>query len=119
MSDPNELMTLEELKTRIGIDLADTSQDAKLQMDLDDAVLEACDWCHQDFYDSDGNPAMPGTIKKGIALLVQINQAYDPAESAVISETIGGMSQTFAADPTLRYGRVYALWKPYRKARFV
>ncbi|EST12049.1 phage head-tail connector protein [Sporolactobacillus laevolacticus] len=117
MSEPNELMTLDELKTRLGI--TDDSQNDKLQIDLDDAVAEACDWCHRDFYDSDGNPAMPEPIKKGITLLIKIDQSADPADAAVISESIGGMSQTFSADPTARYGRVHALWKPYRKVRFV
>lgn len=117
MSEPNELMTLDELKKRLGI--TDDSQNDKLQIDLDDAVAEACDWCHRDFYDSDGNPAMPSAVKKGIALLIKIDQSADPADAAVISESIGGMSQTFSADPTARYGHVHALWKPYRKVRFV
>ncbi|WP_239984875.1 phage head-tail connector protein [Sporolactobacillus pectinivorans] len=119
MTDPNELMTLDELKTRLGIALDDTSQNAKLQSDLDDAVVEACDWCHRDFYDTNGNPSMPASIKKGIALMIKMDMNSDPADASVISETIGGMSQTFSSDPTLRYGRVYTLWRPYRKVHFV
>ncbi|MCO7127811.1 phage head-tail connector protein [Sporolactobacillus shoreicorticis] len=119
MSDPNSYMALTELKDRLGIGEEDTSQDKKLQTDLDDAVAEACDWCHRDFYDSDGNLAMPASVKKGIALMIQINQSANPADAAIISESIGGMSQSFSDDPTTRYGRVYALWKPYRKVRFI
>jgi hypothetical protein len=110
-------MTLDELKSRLGI--TDESQDDKLQIDLDDAVAEACDWCHRDFYDYGGNPMMPEPVKKGIALMIKIDQSINPADAAVVSESIGGMSQTFSDDPTARYGRVHELWKPYRKARFV
>ncbi|MEK3801774.1 phage head-tail connector protein [Bacillus sp. FSL K6-1234] len=107
-------MDLAELKVRLGIPAEDTSQDAKLQIDLEDGISYAMAYCNNLFVGPDNTVSLPPAVKKGIALLIKIERE---SPSGVLSESIGGMSRSYAADEE-RLNPVHELFRPYRKIRF-
>ncbi|MCM3248640.1 phage head-tail connector protein [Bacillus amyloliquefaciens] len=107
-------MDLSELKIRLGIPEGDTSQDAKLQIDLEDAISFVKEECNNSFVGPDGVESLPGPVKKGIALMIEIDR---DSPKGVQSESIGGMSKTYMADD-VRYKPAFDFFRPYKKIRF-
>ncbi|WP_446662956.1 phage head-tail connector protein [Geobacillus sp. CCR] len=102
-------MTLDELKIRLKIPLTDTSQDAYLQVALEDAISFVKRYCRDDFVDG-----LPGDVKQAVAKLVKAFQE----DGRVASQSLGDMSKSFFEGGTMN--EVERLLKPYaRKARFV
>lgn len=106
-------MNLEELKTRLKI--KDNSQDSYLTTALEDTIEYASAWCNNPFLDDTGELKLPPSVKKGIALMIDIDQN---ASNGVLSESIGGMSQTFLVGEA-KYEPVFKSWRPFKKLRFV
>ncbi|WP_353856442.1 phage head-tail connector protein [Bacillus sp. Bos-x628] len=107
-------MDLAELKVRLGIPAEDTSQDAKLQIDLEDAISFVKEECNNSFVGPDGVESLPGPVKKGIALMIEIDRE---SPKGVQAESIGGMSKTYTADD-VRYKPAFDFFHPYKKIRF-
>lgn len=102
---PNELMSLEELKVRLKV--SDTSQDAYLDVVLDDAVEYVCDYCGNSFLNG-----LPGGVKRAITLLVRLTNE----NSNVASQSLGDMSKSFFQGQTFDEARDFLL--PYRKLKW-
>jgi len=96
-------MTLDELKVRLRLPLDDTSQDAYLIVDLDDAIACVKRITKQSFKDG-----IPDDVKRGIALIVKAMQE----NPSVRSQSLGDMSKTFEPGGTLE--AAYSYIKPYR-----
>ncbi|WP_262417705.1 phage head-tail connector protein [Bacillus sp. YC2] len=107
------MMELSELKTRLGIPVDDETQDACLQIELDDAIEHAVDYCNNPFTNKEGELFLPSPIKKGIALMIKIDRTGQPG---VTAHSIGGMSKSFASEDE-KYQAVYRLWRPYKKLK--
>lgn len=110
-------MTLNELKVLLEIDLADVSQDARLELELDAAMQAAVEYCDQlDFMTLidplDGKIKLPPTVKLGMVEWIKANQGISE-RGGVTAESIGGMSQTFGADEALIYSAAYKYWSKY------
>ncbi|MEB6549082.1 head-tail connector protein [Heyndrickxia sporothermodurans] len=99
-------MNLQELKIRLKIN--DSSQDEKLEVDLEDAISYVQEYCHNDFKEG-----FPSTVKRAIALIVKsMNE-----NSNVSSQSLGDMSKSFFEGATMKEAHRYL--KSYRKARFL
>lgn len=101
------MIELNELKVRLGISEADTSQDAILTVRLEDAIDYVKEYCNNQFTDG-----IPGGVKKAIALLVKASGE----NSNVASQTLGDMSKSFFQGASQKEANDYL--KPYRKVRF-
>lgn len=102
-------LEIEEFKKRLGIPSDDQSQDKILSIALEDGIEFAKSWCRNRFPDG-----LPGPVKRGIVKMFEIDNTIT---DGVVSESIGGMSQTFE-DGDNKYASVFKLWKPYRKVGF-
>lgn len=111
---------LPEFKQRLDIPEDDLSQDTKLMVDIADAYEFCVEWCNDEFRDAQGNVVLPGPIKKGMVLMMQIDQA-NLGREGVAAESIGGLSQTFVGNTynRARYADVYGLWRKYKKMKFL
>lgn len=110
-------MTLNELKVLLEIDLADVSQDVRLEIELEAAMQAAVEHCDQlDFMTlidpADGKIKLPGTVKLGMVEWIKANQGISE-RGGVTAESIGGMSQTFSTENALLYAGAYRYWAPY------
>lgn len=108
-------MTLAELKALMGIPESDTSQDAKLQLYLDMALEAARDYANA--YDWSSTEPLPAGLRLGIVRFVELSQSRK-TNTGVISESIGGMSRTYAANSNNDvdyFGEVWSMWKPFKK----
>ncbi|WP_426353672.1 phage head-tail connector protein [Exiguobacterium sp. R-39] len=110
-------MTLNELKTLLGVELEDVSQDVRLEIELEAGIKAASVYCDQlDFMQlidpMDGKLKLPGTVKLGISEWIKANQGMSE-RGGVVAESIGGMSQSFGTDEALIYGTAYRYWSPY------
>lgn len=84
-------MTLPELKALLKIDAADTSNDAYLQLKLEEALEWVIGVCNQPFAHN-GILSLPAVAKGVVAQYV----AYDlQGNDGIKSESMAGMSQTF------------------------
>lgn len=99
-------MDLKELKLRLGIPIDDTSQNERLSLFLEDAIDFVQSVCGRDFKSLP--PAAKGVIEKYVRDEMAGN-------SGVVSESIGGMSQTFET----KEQRDKALIDILRKARLI
>ncbi len=99
-------MDLEELKVRLDISTDDDSQDAKLSLFLEDAIDFVNRVCGQDF------KALPPTAKSVVEKYIREEIA---GNNGVVSESIGGMSQSFET----KEQRDKALIDTLRKARLI
>lgn len=106
-------MDLQELKTRLKI--SDDSQDESLELALEDAIDFAKTWCNNPFLNDEGELEIPSSVKKGIAMMVDIDRN---TTNGIESESIAGMNQTFT-NSNERYAPVFKLWRPYKKVRFI
>jgi hypothetical protein len=120
LTNEEVLALLPEFKMRLGIEPSDTSKDEKLKMDIRDAYEHCVAWCRFDFRKEEGVLELTGSVKKGMALMIQIDEAMKGREG-IASESIGGMSQSFTdgSNDNTRYGGVYALWRAYRRIEFI
>lgn len=90
-------MTLmEQVKILLNIPLEDTSQDEKLQLQLDIALDIVAEWfrqyaCEPLAVDVNGDYIIPSTILIGIAKFIEASEV----QAGVKSESIGGMSVTY------------------------
>jgi len=109
-------MTLNELKVLLEIDLADVSQDVRLEIELDAAREAAVKYCDLlDFMQlidpADGKIKLPGTVKLGMVEWIKANQEISE-RGGVSAESIGGMSQTFENGDTA-FNAAHRYWAPY------
>lgn len=110
-------MTLMQLKELLGLDPLDTSQDAMLQLYLDSALEQAFLYCNR--FDWEMDPlVLPSAITLGIVRYVQIMMDVSSRSAGVVSESIGGMSKSYASGVSNRvlYADVWALWASYHVA---
>lgn len=106
------MMTLEQLKSLMGIALSDASQDAILSLYLKAAIKVAQKYA--DMYDWDSLEPLPADIQLGILRWVELSQLRKN-NAGVQSESIGGMSQTFTSTVDDGYfAEAYELWDGYR-----
>ncbi|WP_426578877.1 phage head-tail connector protein [Bacillus altitudinis] len=108
-------MDLIELKTRLEIPLDDESQDEKLNLELQDGIEYAQEYCNNPFLNEEGLLELPSPVKKGIAMTIKIDRSNEEAWSFLRIQH-GGMSKTYTSDYT-RYEAVYKLWRKYRKVK--
>jgi Phage gp6-like head-tail connector protein len=101
-------MDLQELKIRLKIPENDTSQDAYLEVALEDAIDYVKQYCRQSF-----DEGLPPAVKQAVAKLVKAYQE----NSNVASQSIDGMSKSFFEGGTMN--EVHRLLKPYKKVRFI
>lgn len=101
-------MELSELKLRLGIPESDTSKDALLQLQLEDAMEYIKDYCNNEFAGG-----LPGGVKKAIVLFVKTANE----NSNVASQSMDGLSRSFFAGQSQTEARDYL--RPYRKVRFI
>lgn len=106
-------MQLSDLETALGITIVGTPQEARYQFLLDAAIDHVKRDCNNSFLDANGNLALPGGVKIGVATLVKA-MTENPAVS---SQSLGDMSKSFFEGGTYKAARRY--WKPYRKVGFV
>jgi hypothetical protein len=114
---------IDELIVRLGrlgmtVDASDEKAIAALKIDLEDAFDFVVSNCHNEFTDATGAITIPGAVKKAIALLIKIDSGKGGAKLGIKSQSIAGMSKSFAADDQ-RYDAVYKWLKPYRRIGFV
>jgi hypothetical protein len=107
------LMTLDELKIRLKIPIEDTSQDAYLQVALEDAIDQVQTYCNNPFLSENGELSLPPAVKQAVAKLVKAYQE----NSNVASQALGDMSKSFFEGGTMN--EVNRLLAPYRKVRFI
>lgn len=99
-------MNLDELKNRL--DIKDSSQDEMLQVDLDDAISYAKEFCNNDFKNG-----FPPSAKRGIAELVK----YMQEDNSVSSRSLNGdLTESYFQDAKLKIAERY--FKRFKKARF-
>lgn len=103
-------MTLEELKVRLG---ATTASDEYLKFLLDDALVFVESACNQTFRDVEKFP-------RGLNPIIAKYVKYElQGEDLVKSESIAGMSQTFASKDELKQSLINELSRlRLRKIRF-
>lgn len=117
-------MTLAELKTLLGIAADDTSKDAYYTLMLESGLLAAQSYCDRlDFLtlvDAEtGLLVLPAAVKLGIVEWIKANEGQSE-RGGVVSESIGGMSQSFADGDASLYGAAYVHWRPYHSSvRFI
>src|SRR5699024_3525050 len=100
-------MDLEELKLRLDIAVDDTSNDDRLTLMLEDAIDFVRRICGREF------DPLPPTVKSVITKFVQYE--YSGMNDGVVSESIGGMSQTFGS----KEERDRSLTDELRRARLI
>jgi hypothetical protein len=107
-------MTLAELKALMGIAESDTSQDASLQLLLETALEVAKNYANA--FDWSLEPlVLPSSIKLGIVRWVELTRLIKD-RGGVVSESIGGMSQSFANGSNADYyDEVWSYWGGFRK----
>lgn len=108
-----KLMTLDELKIRLKIPIEDTSQDAYLQVALEDAIDQVQTYCNNQFLNENGELSLPPAVKQAVAKLVKAYQE----NSNVASQSLGDMSKSFFEGGTMN--EVNRILAPYRKVRFI
>lgn len=112
-------MTLAELKTLLGVAAEDTSKDAYYALMLESGLLAAQEYCNRlDFLTlvnaESGLLELPAAVKLGIVEWVKANEGQSE-RGGVVSESIGGMSQTFEGGASI-YGAAFMHWRPYHSA---
>lgn len=131
-------MTLDELKTLLGIPLDDTSKDELLKILLPAAIDFVFERTQNPFTrDEDGNIILPAGVKLAISMMIQAVLAAgvgtDGADAGMVeSERVGPMQQTFRNPAEIwRTGSGaagaaggdaapwFVLLKPYNRFRFV
>lgn len=114
------LALLPEFKRRLDIPTDETTQEEKLKEDIVDAYEFCAEWCNDSFRDELGVLILPGPIKRGMALMIQIDESSVGREG-IASESVGGMSQTFivSSDERVKYANVFGLWRKNKKLKFV
>lgn len=108
-------MTLEQLKALMDIPADDTSQDVKLQLYLDLALDAARDYANA--HDWESTEPLPAGLQLGIVRFIELSQSRK-STTGVISESIGGMSRTYAVASTNDndyFAEVWSFWKPFKK----
>lgn len=100
-------MTLDELKIRLGYADVDPVRDAKLALDLEDAIDYAKEWCNNDFKDG-----IPPGVKRA---LVNIVKSYSENRS-VQSQRLGDMSKSFFQGGTIK--SAHEDMRPWKRVRF-
>jgi|GEM_PF-1314017 len=117
---PEEIaLLLPEFKQRLGVPVEDTDGDAALGINIADGYEYAAAWCNNLFRDDFGVLKLPGPIKKGIIMMIQIDESVLGREG-VSSESVPGMSQSFvtSTNERVRYADVFGLWRKYKRMRF-
>ena len=131
-------MTLDELKTLLGIAPGDTSKDDLLKILLPAAIDFVVEWTRNPFSrDENGDIVLPAGVKVAISMMIQAVLAAGVGTEAanaglVESERVGQMQQTFRnpAEIWTTGGGIsgasggstapwFALLKPYRRIQFV
>ncbi len=131
-------MTLDELKTLLGIAPDDTSKDDLLKILLPAAIDFVVEWTRNPFSrDENGDIVLPSAVKLAISMMIQAVLAAGVGTEAanaglVESERVGQMQQTFRnpAEIWTTGGGIngasggstapwFALLKPYTRFRFV
>lgn len=107
-------MTLEELKSLLGIAAGDTSQDAILSLYLEAGIEAVKEYAN--LLEWDTITELPAPVRLGIARWVEANRTR-AERNGVQSESIGGMTQTFTngGSDGVTFAESYSLWSPYRK----
>lgn len=108
-------MTLDQLKALMDIPAEDTSKDAKLQIYLELALDAARDYASA--YDWSTNDPLPAGLQLGVVRFIELSQSRKNSDG-VISESIGGMSRTYANTSNNDkdyFSEVWSLWKPFKK----
>ena len=96
---------LAEMKLRLGMSLEDVSQDAKLALEIADAIDYAQRYCNNDF--SEGLPM------RGIVLIIKGMRE----SSNVASQSLGDMSKSFFQGGTMMEANRFL--RPYKRLKFV
>ncbi|MCM3598705.1 phage head-tail connector protein [Metabacillus idriensis] len=111
-------MTLQELKQLMGIAPDENSQDAILFLYLESAIQAAMYWA--DGYDWNNKALpLPAAIKLGILRYVELTKQRK-GRSGVVSESIAGMSKTYASgSDDDYYQEAIDFWLPFRKKQDV
>lgn len=131
-------MTLDELKTLLGIPAEDTSKDALLEILLSAAIDFVIEWTQNPFTKNDSDAIiLPSGVKLAISMMIQAALAAGigtegAAAGVVESEQVGQLRQTFRnpAEIWTTGGGIsgasggstapwFALLKPYVRIRFV
>jgi hypothetical protein len=131
-------MTLNELKTLLGIPAEDTSKDALLEILLSAAIDFVIEWTQNPFTKNDSDAIiLPSGVKLAISMMIQAALAAGigtegAAAGVVESEQVGQLRQTFRnpAEIWTTGGGIsgasggntapwFALLKPYTRIRFV
>ncbi|MCM3413526.1 phage head-tail connector protein [Metabacillus litoralis] len=99
-------MELNELKVRLKIPESDTSQDASLKIDLEDAIDYVKTHCNNSF-----PGGFPSSVKRGIVLVVKSMRE----NNNVSSQSLGDMSKSFFEGATMKEAHKYLV--QYRRAR--
>lgn len=103
-------MTLDELKIRLGYTDVNLIRDAKLALDLDDAIDYAKEWCNNDF-----RGGIPPGVKRGLTLLVR-SLEEDQKGQEVQSQRLGDMSKSFY--PSGALNKAHTFFRPWKRVRF-
>jgi hypothetical protein len=132
-------MTLNDLKTLLGIPPDDTSKDELLNILLPAAIDFVIEWTQNEFSkDDQGSIVLPAGVKLAISMMIQavmtsgVGTEGGGDAGMVESERVGSMQQTFRnpAEIWTTGGGLngasggstapwFALLKPYRRIRFV
>lgn len=130
-------MTLNELKTLLGIQLDDTSKDALLEILLPAAIDFVIERTQNPFTNEQGEIVLPAGVKLAISMMIQAVLAAGVGTEGgdagmVESERVGPMQQTFRnpAEIWTTGGGLngasggstapwFALLKPYNRFRFI
>lgn len=127
-------MTLDELKTLLGIPLDDTSKDDLLNILLPAAIDFVIERTQNPFTkDENGDILLPAGVKLAISMMIQAVMAAGVGTEGggdagmVESERVGPMQQTFRNPAELwqsggQYGQTapwFAIMKPYMRFRFI
>lgn len=117
---PEEVvLLLPDFKQRLGIPQEETDGDDALMINISDGYEYAAAWCNNSFRDKLGVLNLPGPVKKGIKLMIQIDESAVGREG-VTSESVPGMSQSFvtSTNERVRYADVFGLWRKYKRLKF-
>lgn len=117
-------MTLAELKERLGVPAEDTSKDLYYADMLESGLLAAQSYCDRlDFLTlvdpETGLLVLPAAVRLGIVEWIKASEAQSE-RGGVISESVGGMSQSFESGDAAVYRAAYNHWKVYHSSvRFI
>ena len=98
-------INLTEIKIRLGMSLDDVSQDAKLTLEVADAIDYAQRYCNNEFAE--------GIPMRGIVLIIKGMRE----SSNVASQSLGDMSKSFFKDGTMDSANRFL--RPYKRLKFV